>query len=349
MSGINKRKTTEVVDKKITKKVKQQKQPIVLPSVSTIEELIKLAELDIEEHPNVNMTSLRRIYPHLVDLNNMVGMDSVKQSIFNQIIYYIQDLHRRDFEGEYLHTQIIGPPGTGKTTIATIIGRIYRDLGILGDQGGRVRVIHRDDLVAGFVGQTAIKTKKILVQSLGGVLFLDEAYSMGNSDKEDGSDSFAKEAIDTITSFLSEHKQDFCFIVAGYEEEIKKYFFALNRGLERRFPWKHHIKPYSADELCLITQKMIQDTHWEIDATPDEIKTIIKNNMDLFKNSGGDVENFISKTKISHSKRVFTLDMDIKFRLTRQDFENGIVLVRENAHDHATEAFKKEKMLSMYT
>ena len=111
--------------------------------------------------------------------------------------------------GEYLHMRIVGSPGTGKTTVATIIANIYKELGILkGD--GKVTIAHKDSFVAGYVGQTAIKTKALLKSCIGGVLFYDEGYSMG-SEKTD--DSFVKEAIDALVSFLSEHKMDFCFII----------------------------------------------------------------------------------------------------------------------------------------
>uniref|UniRef100_A0A6C0KR42 AAA+ ATPase domain-containing protein n=1 Tax=viral metagenome TaxID=1070528 RepID=A0A6C0KR42_9ZZZZ len=296
------------------------------PPVRNLDDLISVGQSNIIYY-NIDCIALWNIVPHLIKLRDMIGMENVKMTIFRQIIYYIQGMHKRDSDGEYLHTCITGPPGTGKSTIGQILALIYRDLGILGS--GSFKIIHRDDLVAGYVGQTAIKTKKVLSSAIGGVLFLDEAYSMGSADK-DGGDTFAKEAVDTLTSFLSEHKTDMCFIIAGYEEDIKKYFFSLNKGLERRFPWLHKIQAYTPSQLAKITIKLIRDIQWATIVGEEELTELISHHKELFQHAGGDVETFISKTKIAHANRVFTLDSEIKFILTKDDFLEGINIVKEN-------------------
>lgn len=321
---------------------KRKIRKIECPPIENLNDLINIGERNVLYH-NIDCIALWNILPHLILLRDMIGLENVKNTIFRQIIYYLQGMHLRDKDGEYLHTCITGPPGTGKTSIANILGLIYRDLNILGN--GEVRVIHRDDLVAGYVGQTAIKTKKLLNNSLGGILFLDEAYSLGSLDKSEGnSDCFAKEAIDTITSFLSEHKTDFCFIIAGYEDDIQKRFFTLNKGLERRFPWQHKIQPYSPLDLANIALKRIRDICWSTLITNEQLCTIIKENIDLFKNAGGDVENFISKCKIAHANRVFILPMEIKFILTMDDFYGGIKFLQENKQNE-----ESKKYLEMYS
>jgi hypothetical protein len=324
---------------KYDRRVKRVKR--ACPPITCLQDLIDVGQTNVM-YFNIDTIALWNILPHLIRLQNLIGMESVKKSIFRQIVYYLQGMHKQNLSGEFLHTCITGPPGTGKTTVSEILGLIYRDLGILGN--GLVTTIHRDDLVAGYVGQTAIKTKRLLESCLGGVVFLDEAYSMGAEGKENG-DVFAKEAIDTLTSFLSEHKNDFCFIIAGYEEDIKKYFFSLNKGLERRFPWRHKISVYSPQELARIGMKMIRDIFWSTSISETALASLISANKECFKHAGGDVENFIFKSKIAHANRIFTLFSEIKFQLTEKDFLDGIAIVKENSDSEA----ESKRYMEMYT
>jgi len=297
------------------------------PPINSITDLIEIGR-SIMYYKNINTIMLWRITPYLEELDNLIGMESLKESIFEQILYYVQGMHKRNSSDEYLHTVLTGPPGTGKTTVAKIIARIYQGLGIL-SKNGPFKIAHRDDFVAGYLGQTSLKTQKLLNSCLGGVLFIDEVYSLGSG--QDDKDSFAKEAIDTIVSFLSEHTDDFCCIIAGYEKDIKKCFFSVNEGLESRFQWNHKINKYNSMDLAQIFIRKILKINWELSIELDDISSIIEKNKQLFMNSGRDVINFISKCKISHSKRVITLDIIHKFILTKVDLENGIEMLIKNS------------------
>ena len=330
-----------------TPKVVKKRPKIILentPPVNSIKDLISVGKT-LKFYKNINVIMLWDILPHLEELDSMIGMNSLKESIFYQIIYYLQGMHQRNRNEEYLHTIILGNPGCGKTQVAKIIGKIYRNMGIL-SKNGVFKIGYRDDLVGEYLGQTAVKTRKFLDSCVGGVLFIDEVYSLGPGQKD--KDSFSKEAIDTLCSFLSEHKNDFCCIIAGYEDDVKKCFLSVNKGLERRFPWVHKIEVYSEENLSDIFLKMIKDSKWQLDINVDKnyLTEFFKENKECFKNTGGDIETFLSKCKLVHSKRVFSLDKEFKFIFTKEDIDETIKMVRQYKLN------KEEKNIShlfMYT
>ena len=292
-------------------------------NIDSIIDLIKIGKSG-KFYKNLDIIMLWDILPYLIELDNMIGMEGVKSSVFYQVIYYLQNLHTRS-EGDYLHTIITGAPGSGKTSVAKIIGKIYQNLGIL-SRHGKFKIATRPDFVAEYVGQTAIKTKKLLTSCLGGVLFVDEIYALGNQEKRD---SFSKESIDTINVFLSEHKNDFCFIGAGYKDEIEKCFFAYNEGLSRRFSWRHDIEGYTPDNLADILLKMVKEMNWEINVSKNDIVDIITSNEVLFIDAGGSIETLLTKIKLTHSKRVFGKEKELKFIITIEDIKNGIEMVKK--------------------
>ena len=215
---------------------------------------------------------------------------------------------------------------THNTEIAKILGQLYQSMGVL-SQSGPFKIAYRDDFIAGYLGQTAIKTRKLLKSCIGGVLFVDEVYSLGSGQED--KDSFSKECIETITCFLSEHKNDFCFIGAGYEDDIKKCFFKGNKGLERRFQWNHKIDKYNEKDLSDIMLKMIKEMQWQVGIDRNDIINIIKTDINLFKHAGGDIETFISKCKMVHAQRVFSLDPEHMFVITKKDMEKSLELMKK--------------------
>jgi len=309
--------------------------------INTISDLIELGnaynshvkfEDFAEIKTNINLKDLKKILPELRRLNAMIGMEDIKKSLLNQLLYFLE---RLDDGKDTLHCCIYGNPGTGKTTVAEIIGKIYCKLGILSK--GHFTVVKRDMLVAGYLGQTAIKTRKVLDSCIGGVMFLDEAYQMSGGDRID---SFSKECLDTINQFLLEHRNDFICIIAGYREEVEKCFFSVNRGLERRFPWQFEIKDYTSEDLKRIFMKQVIDAGWRIN---NDIN--INFDKEFFKNNGGDTEILFSKIKIAHSKRIINLDSTAKRMITLDDIHDGMVLYKK---DSRFEKEKNENLNHMY-
>lgn len=296
-----------------------------IPNIDTIKDLIEMSK-SCKFYTGIDTPSLWKIEPHLRELDAMIGMDKLKETVLYQILYYLQQLHRGKNE-EYLHTIICGPPGCGKSKIALIIGKIYTQLGIL-SKDGLFKTARRSDLLANYLGQTSGKTLKFLQSCLGGVLFIDEAYSL--APRHNDRDSFAKECCDTINQFLSEHKSDFLCIIAGYKAELEESFFAMNPGLQRRFPWTHVIENYTNIELGKIFMKMVKDSGWQSTFDENVVASIVEKNKAYFKHSGGSMETYLTKCKIVHSKRVFCLHKLHRFVLTETDLKNGIEFVKKH-------------------
>jgi SpoVK/Ycf46/Vps4 family AAA+-type ATPase len=290
--------------------------------INSLSDLIELGKLyESNKTYNIDLEILSKLVEPLSDLNNMIGMDSVKQDMVDHILFRIQklDLENQDM----MHTIIQGPPGVGKTEVAKIIGRVYLAMGIL--KNDKFIKARRSDLVAGYLGHTAKATQKMIDSANGGILFIDEVYSLGNREKRD---SFAKECIDTINENLTEKKTDFICIIAGYKDEINECFFAYNAGLERRFPIRFTIEPYKPEEIFLIFKKKVVDNEWSLD---DSIQLkFFEENYVNFKFYGGDMEVLFSKCKRAHSRRVFASEQNEKKKLNLTDLERGYELFKSH-------------------
>ncbi len=228
---------------------------------------------------------------------------------------------------DMLHTVICGSPGTGKSCVAQIIGEIYVAFGFL-EPSKEIMKINASDLIANHIGETAMKTNKLLQESIGGVLFLDEAYSMSGGDGSKN-DEFARNAADAFTNYLTVHKHDFVMIVAGYENELESRFFALNQGLRRRFAWKFTVDKYAPDELKKIFEQMAINAGYTfpIPIPLDWFET----NHQYFPHFGGSMESLLSKVKIVQGRRVIFLPAETHNQITVADMNIGVEKYKQHS------------------
>ena len=326
--------------------VKKKEKINIIFDNGTINDLLKI----IKDYPindnyeyNINLKAIHNIVEPLNELNQMIGMTQLKENIIDQVLYYIQDLHKIEgkIQGDYLHTVIYGPPGTGKTEVAKIIGDIFAKLGVL--KNGNFKKVTRSDLIAGFLGQTAIKTRDVINECIGGVLFIDEAYSLGNVENKD---NFSKECIDILCESLSNHKNDLMVIIAGYEEELNDCFFSYNKGLKSRFTWRFETEAYTSSELFLIFKKKVFDYGWKLKDEIDD--NWFKTNFEHFNYYGRDIENFLSKVKIYHSRRIFSLLEEEKTLLSKKDLDNGLKIYIKHKKDKKENSSYKYMLNTMY-
>lgn len=300
-----------------------KKKIIIDTNINTIQDLLDI----IDKHPfhneceyNIDLKSLHNIQLELHKLNDMIGMVDLKKTILYQLLYFIQRLHESKHSSDFKHTVIYGPPGTGKTEIAEIIGTLYSKLGIL--KNNVFKKVTRSDMIAGYLGQTAMKTKNVIEDSLGGVLFIDEAYSLA-PDSSDNNDSYSKECLDTLCEALSNHKQNLMVIIAGYEDELNNTFFRVNKGLDSRFIWRFYTDSYTHEELNEIFHKKVLEQEWSTHIKKEELNMWFEKRMEHYPHFGRDMELLLMYTKIAHSRRIYGKPENEIRIITMNDLNEG--------------------------
>lgn len=305
--------------------------------VETLDDLIHLGkkvgtEFKLEPYIeyNIDLAMIRDLLPEMEDLNEMIGQEEFKRQVVTLILYYSMRLNRKN--DDLLHTAIYGEPGIGKTEFAQKLAKIYLKMGVL--RNNIFRKVRRSDLIAGFLGQTALKTAEVLKSVRGGVLFIDEAYSIGNSSGKDTQDSYSKECLDLINQSLTEMREGddkyFILMIAGYKDELKRNFFGMNDGLERRFSIHFTMEPYNAKELVDIFIKKVLESGWGVErgALTEEF---MKENYACFKYFGGDMELLFVKCKIAHSKNLLAGKSKMKRCISEMDIKDGFTLFMKNS------------------
>jgi stage V sporulation protein K len=270
--------------------------------------------------PEENKDDLKRL---LSGLNSLIGMDKVKKLV-SEIKDYITIQQERKNKGLLaeplvLHMIFKGNPGTGKTTVARILGKAFARMGLLSK--GHLTEVERADLVGEYIGHTAQKTREVIKKSLGGILFIDEAYSLARGGEKD----FGKEAIDTLVKAMEDYKDDLVLILAGYRGEME-IFLRSNPGLRSRFPIHMEFPDYKIEELVEIAELMTRNREYALSAgAKDKVREILYDNADrgeLIMGNARYVRNLIERAirkqavRLAKEKRV-TREMLIA--LERQD------------------------------
>lgn len=259
--------------------------------------------VDVNENSKDENKSLSEL---LDELEKLVGLEKVKEQVKDLVAFQMVN-QRRVASGlqpskRTLHLAFIGNPGTGKTTVARIVGRIYKELGLLSK--GHFIEASRTDLIAGYQGQTALKVKNLVEKAKGGVLFIDEAYSITENDH---TDSYGRECLTELTKALEDYREDLVVIVAGYTEPMKK-FFESNPGLESRFNTFIEFDDYTEDQLMKILIGMCEEGDYQLDfQTMEEIANYLKkvcNEKDDSFSNGRFVRNIYEKMIMNHARRV---------------------------------------------
>jgi len=308
--------------------IKPIRSEVIDVNISTLSDIINIIEKNeyrVDTEYNIDLKSLHNIKMDLIELNNMIGMENMKQSIVDQLLYFTQSLHIGKESGDFKHTAIYGPPGTGKTEIAKIIGKMYSKMGIL--KNTVFKKVTRSDMIGGYLGQTAIKTRKVIEECIGGVLFIDEAYSLANGERED---IYSKECLDTLCEALSDHKNDLMVIIAGYEDELNETFFRVNKGLQSRFIWRFTMSEYSPNEIMRIFKKKVADQEWSFE-DEDQIKEKwFIDKKDNFKFYGRDMELLFTYVKICHGRRIYGKNKEYRKKISLEDLDKGYEIFLKN-------------------
>lgn len=269
----------------------------------------------------------------LAELDSLIGLEQIKKNV-RSLMNLVKVRKLREEAGLKvppisLHLVFMGNPGTGKTTVARLVSKLYHAIGVLSK--GQLVEVDRSGLVAGFVGQTAIKTQGIIEKAMGGVLFIDEAYSLA---PENGSQNdFGHEAVETILKAMEDHRDDLVVIVAGYDEPMER-FISSNPGLESRFNRYLVFPDYNAEELLAMFNMQCEKNGYKTDEAAAEYAAEFFRDMyeqrDENFGNGRNVRNVFENAVAAQADRLAALqdtpDKEALMTITREDVEKAAVM-----------------------
>jgi hypothetical protein len=288
-----------------------------------------------EDYFTINLEKVYKIKKSLIKLKKMVGLENIKNDIIDLILYYLTTIENNNM---MMHMTLEGPPGCGKTKLARIISQLLNKMEILSSD--KIVYAKSTDLIAKYVGQTGAKTQNVINSALGGVLFIDEAYTLGATSGREY--NFGAECINVLNQNLYDNKNKFICIIAGYPDELDEMFFSFNPGLKRRFPFKFIITDYTYQELMKIFIQKVYKLGLKIDSDID-LETFFKENYKQFKFFGGDIETLLQNIKYANSRRTICC-INNKI-ITIEDLNNGLEKLKNSRKEKKT---KKSDVNNFY-
>lgn len=264
----------------------------------------------------------------LKELNGLIGLDNVKKEVMSLV--HLQKIRKirkeRGIKDIHISNHLVfyGNPGTGKTTVARILAKIYGTIGVLSK--GQLIEVDRSGLVAGYMGQTALKTEKVIKKALGGVLFIDEAYELA---AHEGEYDYGSEVISTLLKEMEDHRDDFIVIAAGYPD-LMENFINSNPGLKSRFNKFINFEDYSIDELIDIFKKFCEDSGYTytdnaLGTMAGKMQSILQRKEENFANAR-EVRNIFESAVRYQADRVYALETPTNrelMELTAEDIRNA--------------------------
>jgi SpoVK/Ycf46/Vps4 family AAA+-type ATPase len=283
------------------------------------ESLVKLARMS-KETPFKDCQDLPVLLPAIEELNQMIGLTKIKDGLADQIMVYCQRKKWKKKKTKMNHMVLMGPPGCGKTTLAHCIAKLFNLMGKI--KSDKVTVGTRQNMIGSYVGHTAKNTQSVIDSALGGVLLIDEAYALGDGRTSDSTDSFSKACIDTLNQNLTEKANEFICIIIGYKDQLKRDFFSVNPGLERRFAWWYEIEKYDAKELMKIFHLMKEPCGLECD---EDLTDFFTKHYKEFKNHAASIQDLIEKVDLVFTRSLF--GCSVTGKVTKKHMEDALLLM----------------------